>query len=154
MLRRDFLIGTAALTTFPMSGFAFPDALIVNRTETCGCCGAWVERMNSAGLRAEVNSVDDDTLGLIKTQLGIYAELSSCHTATIGSYFIEGHVPAEDIFKLLIEKPEANGLTVPGMPIGSPGMEMGNDKEPFDTLLVFENGKTQIFNSHVQPSSL
>ena len=154
MLRRDFLIGTAALTTFPTSGFAFPDALIVNRTETCGCCGAWVERMNSAGPRTEVNYGDKETLGLIKTQLGISAELSSCHTAKIGSYFIEGHVPAEDIFKLLIEKPKAHGLTVPGMPIGSPGMEMGNDKEPFDTLLVFENGKTQIFNSHVQPSSL
>ena len=88
MLRRDFLIGTAALTTFPTSGFAFPDALIVNRTETCGCCGAWVERMNSAGLRTEVNYVDEEALGLIKTQLGISAELSSCHTATIGNYFI------------------------------------------------------------------
>ena len=91
---------------------------------------------------------------LIKTQLGISAELSSCHTATIGSYFIEGHVPAEDIFKLLTEKPNARGLSVPGMPIGSPGMEMGNNKEPFDTLLVFENGKTQVFNSHAQPPSV
>ena len=154
MLRREFLIGTIALTAFPTSGFAFPDALIVNRTETCGCCGAWVERMNSAGLRTEVNYVDEEALGLIKTQLGISAELSSCHTATIGSYFIEGHVPAEDIFKLLTEKPNARGLSVPGMPIGSPGMEMGNNKEPFDTLLVFENGKTQVFNSHSQPPSV
>ena len=154
MLRREFLIGTLALTTFPTSGFAFPDALIVNRTETCGCCGAWVERMSSAGLRVEVNYVDEEELGLIKTQLGITAELSSCHTATICGYFIEGHVPAEDIFKLLFEKPKAHGLTVPGMPIGSPGMEMGNDKEPFDTLLVSENGTTQIFNSHAQPPSV
>ena len=154
MLRREFLIGTLALTTFPTSGFALPDALIVNRTETCGCCGAWVERMNSEGLRTEVNYVDEETLGLIKTQLGISAELSSCHTATIGSYFIEGHVPAEDIFKLLTERPNARGLSVPGMPIGSPGMEMGNNKEPFDTLLVFENGKTRVFNSHAQPPSV
>ena len=154
MLRRGFLIGTLALTTFPTSSFAFPDTLIVNRTETCGCCGAWVERMNSAGLRTEVNSVDEEALGRIKTQLGITTELSSCHTATIGSYFIEGHVPAEDIFKLLTEKPNASGLSVPGMPIGSPGMEMGNQKEPFDTLLVFDDGKTQIFNSHAQPSSV
>ena len=80
--------------------------------------------------------------------------LSSCHTATIGSYFIEGHVPAEDIFKLLTEKPNARGLSVPGMPIGSPGMEMGNNKEPFDTLLVFENGKTKVFSSHAQPTSV
>ena len=69
MLRREFLIGTLALTAFPTSGFAFPDALIVNRTETCGCCGAWVERMTSAGLRTEVNFVDEKELALIKTQL-------------------------------------------------------------------------------------
>ena len=154
MLRREFLIGTIALTTFPTSGFAFPDALIVNRTETCGCCGAWVERMISAGLSTEVNFVDEEALGLIKTQLGISLELSECHTATIGSYFIEGHVPAEDIFKLLTEKPNARGLSVPGMPMGSPGMEMGNNKEPYVTLLVFENGKTQVFNSHAQPPSV
>ena len=154
MLRREFLIGTLALTTFPTSGFAFPEALIVNRTETCGCCGAWVEKMSSAGLMTEVNYVDEEALGLIKTQLGISIELSSCHTATIGSYFIEGHVPAEDIFKLLTERPNARGLSVPGMPIGSPGMEMGNNKEPFDTLLVFENGKTQVFSSHAQPPSV
>ena len=154
MLRREFLIGTIILTTFPTSGFAFPDALIVNRTEACGCCGAWVERMNSEGLRTEVNFVDEEVLGLIKTQLGISAELSSCHTATIGGYFIEGHVPAEDIFKLLTEKPNARGLSVPGMPFGSPGMETGQNKEPFDTLLVFENGKTKVFNSHAQPPSV
>ena len=154
MLRREFLIGTLSLTALPKSSFAFSDVLIVNRTETCGCCGAWVERMNSAGLRTEVNFVDEQALGLIKTQLGIFAELSSCHTATIGSYFIEGHVPADDIFKLLTEKPNARGLSVPGMPIGSPGMEMGNNKEPFETLLVFENGKTQVFNSHSQPPSV
>ena len=154
MLRREFLLGTLALTTFPTSGFAFPDALIVNRTETCGCCGAWVERMKSAGLRTDVNYVDEEALGLIKTQLGIPKELSSCHTATIGSYFIEGHVPAEDIFKLLTERPNARGLSVPGMPIGSPGMEMGNNKEPFDTLLIWENGDTQVFNSHSQSPSV
>ena len=154
MLRREFLIGTLSITTFPTSVLASSDALIVNRTETCGCCGAWVESINSAGLRTEVNFVDEQTLGLIKSQLGIPLELSSCHTATIGSYFIEGHVPAEDVERLLKEKPTALGLSVPGMPIGSPGMEMGNNKEPFDTLLVFKNGKTQIFNRHSRPPSV
>ena len=154
MLRREFLIGTLSITIFPTSVLASSDALIVNRTETCGCCGAWVESMNSAGFRTEVNFVDEKTLGSIKSQLGIPLELSSCHTATIGSYFIEGHVPAEDVERLLKEKPNALGLSVPGMPIGSPGMEMGNNKEPFDTLLVFENGKTQVFSSHAQSSSV
>ena len=153
MLRRNFLNGTLAITTLPSSGFAFADALIVSRTETCGCCGAWVEKMNSAGLRTEVSYVNVEVLGLIKSQLGIPSKLISCHAATIGSYFIEAHVPAEDILKLLVEKPVAVGLSVPGMPIGSPGMEMGSNTEPYDTLLVFENGKTQIFSSHSHSSS-
>ena len=154
MLRREFLIGTLSITIFPTSVLASSDALIVNRTETCGCCGAWVESMNSAGLRTKVNFVDEQKLGSIKSQLGIPLELSSCHTATIGSYFIEGHVPAEDVERLLKEKPNALGLSVPGMPIGSPGMEMGNNKEPFDTLLVLKNGKIQIFNRHSRPPSV
>ena len=154
MYRREFLIGTLAISTFPKSVFASADALIVNRTESCGCCGAWVERMISAGFKTEVNFVNDEVLRSIKSQLTIPVDLSSCHTATIGSYFIEGHVPAEDIRRLLIETPKALGLSVPGMPIGSPGMEMGSKKEPFETLLVFENGETQVFNSHTPQTSV
>ena len=154
MFRREFLIGTLAISTFPKSVFASADVLIVNRTESCGCCGAWVERMISAGFRAEVFFVNDEDLRLIKSQLAIPVDISSCHTATIARYFIEGHVPAEDIRRLLIERPKALGLSVPGMPIGSPGMEMGNNKEPFDTLLVFENGETQVFNSHTPRTSV
>ena len=154
MFRREFLIGTLAISIFPKRVFASADALIVNRTESCGCCGAWVERMISAGFRAEVIFVNDEVLRLIKSQLAIPVDLSSCHTATIGRYFIEGHVPAEDIRRLLIERPTALGLSVPGMPIGSPGMEMGNNKEPFDTLLVLENGETQVFNSHTPQTSV
>ena len=110
--------------------------------------------MNSAGLKTDVNYVNEETLGSIKSRLGIPLELSSCHTATIGSYFIEGHLPAEDIVKLVEAKPNALGLSVPGMPIGSPGMEMGTNKEPFDTLLVFENGQTKVFNSHTPQTSV
>ena len=148
MIRREFLIGTLVISTFPKSAFASIDDLIVYRTETCGCCGAWVEKMISAGLKAEVNFVSDDVLKLMKSQLTIPFDLSSCHTATIGNYFIEGHVPAEDIRRLLIDRPKALGLSVPGMPIGSPGMEMGDNIEPFETLLVFENGKSKVFNRH------
>ena len=154
MFRREFLIGTLAISTFPKSVFASADVLIVNRTESCGCCGAWVERMISAGFRAEVFFVNDEDLRLIKSQLAIPVDISSCHTATIARYFIEGHVPAEDIRRLLIEKPKALGLSVPGMPIGSPGMEMGDNIEPFETLLVFENGETKVFNSHIPQTSV
>ena len=149
MNRRDFVIGTLAITAIPANVFSMSETLIVYRTETCGCCGEWVKRMISGGLRAEVQFVNDELLKSIKLQLGISTELSSCHTATISQYFVEGHVPVNDIHRLLIERPKARGLTVPGMPIGSPGMEMGNTREPFDTLLVFENGRTEVFKRHV-----
>ena len=149
MNRREFFIGTLAITAFLSNVFAMSDTLIVYRTETCGCCGEWVKRMISGGLRAEVQFVNDELLKSIKLQLGIPIQLSSCHTATISQYFIEGHVPVNDIHRLLIERPQARGLTVSGMPIGSPGMEMGTTKEAFDTLLVFENGRTELFKRHV-----
>ena len=101
------------------------------------------------GIKAEVELVNDEVLSSIKSQLGMPNELSSRHTAIISQYFVEGHVPVSDIHKLLIKRPQARGLTVPGMPLGSPGMEMGNTKEPFETLLVFENGKTEVFNIHI-----
>ena len=143
MNRRDFVIGTLAITAIPANVFSMSETLIVYRTETCGCCGEWVKRMISGGV------INDEVLKSIKSQLDIPTELSSCHTATIGQYFIEGHVPVTDIYRLLIERPQALGLTVPGMPIGSPGMEVENTKEPFNTLLVFENGKTEVFKRHV-----
>ena len=149
MKRREFVIGLVTAFVLPTTVLASSDTLLVNRTETCGCCGEWVERMNSSGLRTAVNFVNDEVLRSIKIQLSIPTELRSCHTATINKYVIEGHVPAQDIQRLLIENPKARGLTVPGMPIGSPGMEMGNKKEPFDTLLIFHNGATEVFNSHI-----
>ena len=149
MNRRDFVIGTLAITAIPANVFSMSETLIVYRTETCGCCGEWVKSMILGGLRAEVQFLNDELLKSMKSQLGISTELSSCHTATISQYFVEGHVPVNDIHRLLIERPKALGLTVPGMPIGSPGMEMGNTKEPFDTMLVLENGKTEVFNRHV-----
>ena len=125
------------------------DILIVYRTETWGCCSELVKRMILGGVRAEVQFVNNEELKSKKSQLGIPTKLSSCHTATISQYFVEGHVPVNDIHRLLVERPQALGLTVPGMPIGSPDIKMGNTKEPFDTLLVFENGKTDVFHRHV-----
>ena len=148
MKRREFIFSAVTICYMPTSVFASNDTLIVNRSESCGCCGAWVDRMRFAGFQTEINLVSHETLESIKTKLGISYDLSSCHTAMIGDYFIEGHVPAEDIRRLLSEKPEALGLSVPGMPIGSPGMEMGSNKEFFETLLVLKDGRTQVFNSH------
>ena len=104
--------------------------------------------MNEQGLELNLQILDDDTLWTIKNQLEIPLELSSCHTALVENYFVEGHVPASDIQRLLKERPDARGLCVPGMPIGSPGMETGAQKEPFETLLVLNDSKTVVFSQH------
>ena len=148
MKRRQFVLATLTAILVPKTLFASTNQFQVFRTETCGCCGNWVEAMNEQGLELNVQIVDDDTLWTIKNQLEIPPELSSCHTALVENYFVEGHVPASDIQRLLKERPDARGLCVPGMPIGSPGMEMGAQKEPFETLLVLKDSKTVVFNKH------
>ena len=148
MRRRQFALVTLSTTLMPKALFASTNQLQVFRTETCGCCGKWVEAMNEQGLELKVQIVDNDTLWTIKNQLEIPLELSSCHTALVDNYFVEGHVPASDILRLLNERPDARGLCVPGMPIGSPGMEMGSQKESFETLLVLNDWKTVVFNQY------
>lgn len=149
MNRRTLLLAAAALPLARLPAFAAADGIIrVLKSPTCGCCTGWVEHLTAAGLDTEVRDVPDDQLWATKERLGITSELSSCHTAMAGSYVIEGHVPAEDIQRLLAEQPAALGLTVPGMPIGSPGMEMGDEREAFDTLLILADGTTEVFASH------
>ena len=148
MRRRQFVLATLTAILVPKALVASTYQLQVFRTKTCGCCGKWVEAMNEHGLELKVQIVNDDTLWTIKNQLEIPLELSSCHTALVANYFVEGHVPASDIQQLLNERPEARGLCVPGMPIGSPGMEIGAQKEPFETLLVLNDWETVVFNQH------
>ena len=101
--------------------------------------------MISAGFDVVTNDVDHKALRMIKARVGVTQELSSCHTAFISDYFIEGHVGATEVRQLLSERPDALGLSVPGMPIGSPGMEMGDRRDTYDTLLVLNNGSTEVF---------
>ncbi|WP_040819053.1 DUF411 domain-containing protein [Litoreibacter arenae] len=148
MQRRHLLIAAASyLATRPAFAAGSP-TLRVMKSPTCGCCTAWVEQMRQAGLKAVVQDVDQDTLYALKAQLGITPDLSGCHTATIGNYFIEGHVPAEDIRRLLAEAPEAHGIAVPGMPMGSPGMDIGDEREAYDVVLVLKDGSTLVFARH------
>ncbi|MDT8327656.1 MAG: DUF411 domain-containing protein, partial [Roseovarius sp.] len=114
----------------------------------CGCCSAWISHIEAAGLSVDAQDVSQDVLSTAKRKAGITPELSACHTGFIEGYFIEGHVPAGDIARLLAERPDALGLSVPGMPIGSPGMEMGGQRDAFDTLLVLRDGKTAVFERH------
>lgn len=120
--------------------------LKVHKIASCRCCAAWIDHMELAGFRVEVTN--EENMETIKRTLGVPERLSSCHTAKIDRYFIEGHVPAEDVKRLLAERPNALGLAVPGMPIGSPGMEQGNHREPFDVILVYRSGNPSVFAHH------
>lgn len=120
--------------------------VVVYKSPTCGCCESWVGHMQSAGFPVEVRDMQD--LGAIQAEVGVPAGQGSCHTARIGDYFVEGHVPADDVKRLLAEQPDARGLTAPGMPQGSPGMVQGGNREPFDVLLVAKDGSTSVFAHH------
>ncbi|NLG60473.1 MAG: DUF411 domain-containing protein [Gammaproteobacteria bacterium] len=121
--------------------------MVVHKTPTCGCCGLWVDHVREAGFPVEVHDMDD--LGPVKQRLGIPYGKGSCHTAEVDGYAIEGHVPAEDIKRLLAERPDARGLVLPGMPMGSPGMEMPDGRtQPYTVELVRPDGSTEAFASH------
>lgn len=117
---------------------AAAQTLEVYKTPYCGCCAAWVDHMRGAGF--EVSVVERENLSPIKARLGVPAQLQSCHTAVIDGYVVEGHVPARDVARLLEQRPAAIGLAVPGMPIGSPGMEQGARRDPYDVILFSPSG--------------
>ena len=120
--------------------------MVVYKTSTCGCCGNWVEHLKANGFEVEVHDVND--IVAEGRRLGVPDNLRSCHTGSIGGYAIEGHVPAADIKRLLAEKPQAKGLAVPGMPVGSPGMENGSYVERYSVLLFSEDGTSKVYSSY------
>ena len=120
-------------------------AITVYKSPTCNCCNSWVDHLRNAGFVVTAkNSVD---MGSIKSSAGIAPMLQSCHTALVEGYVIEGHVPANDIKRLLRERPAVTGLTVPGMPMGSPGME-GPYRDPYDVLAFDQNSGTRVYASY------
>ena len=151
MNRRSFLalsLAAPALASAPTILRAAQPRLDVAKSPTCGCCGAWVDHMRGAGFDAHVQDMANDTLYALRQRVGLHPDLWSCHTATVGGYVIEGHVPASDVYRLLAERPAALGLAVPGMPIGSSGMEMAGRTEPYETLLVGRDGSITVFAAH------
>ena len=121
----------------------------VYKSPTCGCCEDWITHMEENGYVVEAHDTND--LVALKTENHVPSQLQSCHTAIIDGYVIEGHVPAEDINQLLAERPDVAGLAVPGMPVGSPGMEVdGYDAQPFDVIAFDQAGDVQVFASHNQ----
>ncbi len=122
-----------------------PLAITVYKSPTCGCCTKWIDHLEAGGLTVE--AVDVENLAWIKKENSVPAQLASCHTALIDGYVIEGHVPVEDVIRLLEERPDVAGLAVPKMPIGSPGME-GPNPEPYDVLAFTKQGSTHTYASH------
>jgi len=118
------------------------------KSATCSCCGAWVKHLEANGFAVKVNAADAGALAALKRAAGIGDKLASCHTAKIDGYVIEGHVPAPDIKRLVVEHPDAVDLTVPGMPVGAPGMEQGAESEPYDVLLIKKDDTTEVFAHH------
>ena len=115
------------------------------KSPACGCCGKWVRHMEAAGFRVEVTDVAD--VDPIKTANGVPLKLASCHTALVGGYVLEGHVPASDVRRLLKEKPAILGLIAPGMPPGSPGMDVPGSPT-YEVLSLAKDGKTAVFATH------
>ena len=109
----------------------------------CGCCELWARHMRAAGYTVTVTEAPD--LPVVKRQHGVPAQMESCHTSLVGGYVVEGHVPADVIDKLLAEKPRVKGIAVPGMPMGSPGMEQGGRKDPYNVVTFDTNGKSSVF---------
>lgn len=152
MLTRLILVATLAAVLFSSMAVAGeqPNTLRVFKSATCGCCSSWIKHMTQNGFEAHAEDVAAGELARIKRDAGIGPKYASCHTAMIGGYSIEGHVPAADVKRLLKEKPDAVGLAVPGMPIGSPGMEAGETREPYDVLLIKRDGTSEVWSKQNQ----
>lgn len=124
------------------------ETIEVFKTASCGCCQDWIAHLQGAGFAVVAQDLEYDALTDLKQTTGVPDTLVSCHTGRIAGYFIEGHVPAADIHRLLVERPAAIGLSVPGMPFGSPGMGPEAQREAYDVILIGHDGATTVFASY------
>lgn len=145
-MNRSF-IALAMLALIGMSATAASAAEVIDvyKSPNCGCCGKWIDHMKDAGFEVRTHVVMD--VPQSRKTLGMPERFGSCHTAKVGGYTIEGHVPAADVQRLLKEKPKAVGIAVPSMPPGSPGMESARPV-PYNTLLVQASGEATVFAKH------
>lgn len=149
MNRRNLIslaLGAMAFTAIPALAANTLPPVQVFKNPSCGCCGAWVDHLKAAGFEVKVTMVDDTSVA--RKKYGLPDRFGSCHTAVVAGYVVEGHVPAADVKKLLAMKPVAVGIAVPDMPVGSPGMEMGSRKDPYQVLLVDKQGRGRVFSSY------
>ena len=151
--RRQLLIfASSSIVAAPLSGFAY-DAdtnIHVVKNPQCGCCNAWIKILETEGFGVTTEDSSSSLLTEFKIEGGIPKDMMSCHTAKIGGYFIEGHVPASDIRRLIEERPDALGLAVPAMPYGSPGMGPEDQREAYDVFIIMANGTAEVFQHYPQ----
>lgn len=147
MKKLSYIAG-AGLLTLVVTGAAGAQQnkeIELYKSPYCGCCTGWADHMKAAGFVIKTHDVED--MNPIKLKYGVSGDLQSCHTAIVDGHVIEGHVPAEDVQRLLAEGGEKSGLSVPGMPIGSPGMEQGDIKEPYQ-VIRFNKSERTVFAQH------
>jgi hypothetical protein len=137
--RRAVMAGLAATAFAPAALAPEPPRVLVSKDPTCGCCNGWIEHLRGAGFPVTV--VDTNRINAVKKRHGVPDDIASCHTAEVGGYVLEGHVPAAEVKRLLAERPQARGLAVPGMPMGSPGMEMDGMTETYEVILFGPLGR-------------
>ena len=155
-MRSRRLLAFASVTLAAVAGFSAGGAqpksattkVIVYKSATCGCCKEWVEHLRTNGFQVEAQDVSDARLLAIEKEAGVTDDLASCHTAKVGGYIVEGHVPAADIQRMLKTQPPITGISAPGMPMGSPGMEQGGVKNPYNVMAFTKGGRPTVFAKH------
>ena len=143
---RKTIFGAIALAAMFVGTAAHAATMTVYKHPSCGCCAKWIEHVEKHGFT--VKTVPTEDMMAVKKRLGVPDAQISCHTTKVGNYVVEGHVPAADIKRLLAQKPKARGIAVAGMPMGAPGMEHGDHRQPYSTMLIGTDGKTSVFASH------
>lgn len=146
MKRRPLIAVLAALPLLQTRLAQAAAQVHVYKDPNCGCCTAWVDHLKAAGFSVKVTETGDTSS--VRKRLGMPDRVGGCHTATPDGYVLEGHVPATEVKRLLATKPQAIGLAVPGMPVGSPGMEFGDRRDPYQVLLIDRNGRESVLASY------
>ena len=142
------ITAATALVSAQTGAKSAPVSMVVYKSPTCGCCSLWIKHLLARGFVVEARDVSDSQLTAVAIQSGVPADLQTCHTAKVNGYIVEGHVPAADIERMLKEKPAIAGIGVGGMPMGSPGMEQGGMKQPFNTMAFTKDGRQTVFAKH------
>ena len=151
--RRQLLIfASSSIAAAPMIGFAYEAGTNIHvvKNPQCGCCNAWIEILTDKGFNVTTEDRSGSLLTEFKIESGVPENMMSCHTAKIDGYFIEGHVPASEIKRLLVDRPDALGLAVPAMPYGSPGMGPEDEREAYDVYIIRTDGTADVFQHYPQ----